>query len=254
MFPRQQTVVSSSESWSESYPSGSGCQEADICSSNPFGNPFQGGTFSHPVKITKRNKSNESPLCEVKMTTEEDLKGRTIKPGTLLTSTENSEIGTTRKTTGQILQTALSIVMRNLSVLRLSKGGSNSKAPASAFQSKWFTHHRQNTSVLSSGPKCPLNWAWNGHLSLKSEQFRFRKYIVGIKPLVKKDAFKRVYLTLFSTKSGSSWARCCFGHESRGSGFARLILSIWQSTDTDWWWNEWIRTLVIMINSKFAEV
>lgn len=38
------------------------------------------------------------------MTNEEDLQSRAIKSGTLLTSTENSKIGTACKTTGETLK------------------------------------------------------------------------------------------------------------------------------------------------------
>lgn len=44
------------------------------------------------------------------MTNEEDLKSTAIKPGTLLTSTENSKIRTAHKTIGETPQTVLSIV------------------------------------------------------------------------------------------------------------------------------------------------
>lgn len=70
---------------------------------------------------------------------------RAIKPGTLLSSTENSKIVTACKTVGETPQTALSIVVRNLRVFPLLKGARNSKAPASALQPKWFSHHRQNS-------------------------------------------------------------------------------------------------------------
>lgn len=86
MFPRQLTTASSSESWSESYS----CRlQLLAAKTQTFVSPILLGShfkmaLSHPVKITKRKKSNEDPLCEVKMTNEEDLKGRAIKPGTLL--------------------------------------------------------------------------------------------------------------------------------------------------------------------------
>lgn len=115
------------------------------------------------------------------MTKEEDLKSRAIKAGTLLTSTENSKIGTAWKTIGETLQTALSFLMRNPSVFQLLKGGSSSKVPASAFQPKWFVHHRQNTLVLSPGLKSKVPQIENGTaIFLSSQNTSIRKTKLGV--------------------------------------------------------------------------
>ena len=66
---------------------------------------------------------------------------------------------------------------------------------------------------------------------------------------------KRVYLTLFSIKSGSSWIKCCSGHESRTLSLAQHLVecltpgltSVSERTH-EWWINEWRRSWAILAN------
>lgn len=105
-------MASSSESLSESYSYRLRSQAAKrqtFVPPVPLGSHFKMAPLT-PGQITKRKTSNENPLSEVKMTNEEDLKSTAIKPGTLLTSTENSKIRTAHKTIGETPQTVLSIV------------------------------------------------------------------------------------------------------------------------------------------------
>lgn len=63
----------------------------------------------------------------VKMTNEENLTGRVIKSGTLLSNAENSKTSTALKITGETLQTMFPIVTRHVSAFQLLKGGSSQK-------------------------------------------------------------------------------------------------------------------------------
>lgn len=73
-------------------------------------------------------------------------------------------------------------------------------------------------------------------------------------------------LNLFSAKSGSSWAKCYSGHESRGSSFAEhliqhpvecptsRLMTEWANEWINEWMNQSVRTSAVLAKSRFLYI